>query len=76
MQWCARSPHLSLVPFLGSYRTAADLVASTNDTMMEEVYVVGMVVPQEPDEEDNNDNNIDTIFSDNDKVDVPMMSNK
>jgi hypothetical protein len=33
------------VPFLGSYRAAADLVASTDDTMMEEVYVVGMVVP-------------------------------
>jgi hypothetical protein len=64
------------VPFLGPYRATADLIASADDTMMEEVYVVGMVMPQEPDEQDSNDNNTETIFSDDDKVDVPMMSNE
>jgi hypothetical protein len=34
-------------PFLGPYRAAVDLVASTDDAAMAEAYVVGMVVPQE-----------------------------
>jgi hypothetical protein len=49
-------------PFLGPYRTAADLVASIDDAAMAELYVVGMVMPQDTEEEDSDNNDIEALF--------------
>jgi hypothetical protein len=58
-------------PFLGPYRAAIDLVASANDAVMADAYVVGMVVPQEQhDKEDVTSDNIEAIFGDSSNSDV------
>jgi hypothetical protein len=64
-------------PFLGPYRTAVDLVVSTDDAAMAEAYVVCMVMPQEQHvEEVGASDNIEALFGDHDDGEVvaPMMS--
>jgi hypothetical protein len=58
-------------PFLGPYRAAVDLVASTDDAAMAEAYVVGMVVPQEQHvEEVGASDDIEALFGDSDDDEV------
>jgi hypothetical protein len=55
-------------PFLGTYCTTADLVASIDDAVMAELYMVGMVMPQDAEEEDSDNNDIEALFNDKDHV--------
>jgi hypothetical protein len=66
-------------PFLGSYRAAVDLVASTDDATMAEAYVVGMVVPREQHVEDvGASDDIEALFGDSDDGEVvaPAMTDE
>jgi hypothetical protein len=65
--------------FLGPYCAAVYLVASADDAIMDEAYVVGMVIPQEqPEEEDSVSDDIEALFGDSSDGDaaVPVMTDE
>jgi hypothetical protein len=56
--------------------TSTDLIASADDMAMAKAYVVGMAMPQDAEWEEGNNDDIETLFGDDDNVDLPVTFDK